>query len=190
MVASIGPRREICKISGLPTAMVLRLHQSNGYTKRKLWKWRAQKCNALVGAWSQTTPFHGGSIGPKMDICQISGLPTAMVPRLHQSNGSIKWKLRVWRAKEFNALIGAETALTCVGSQTTPFPEGENRAENANMRNFGPTNSHGTAFTLKKWLHQKEATGMESSKKYCTRWCRNRTYLCGIVNYPIPWWGV
>ena len=32
------------------------------------------------------------------------------------------------------------------------------------MRNFGPTNPHGTAFAPKQWLYEKEATGMESSK--------------------------
>ena len=34
------------------------------------------------------------------------------------------------------------------------------------MRNFWPTNPHGTAFAPKQWLYQKEATGMESSKMY------------------------
>ena len=57
---------EMCEISGLPIPMVLRLHQSNGYIERELRVWRAQKCNALVGAETilfcagmQTNPFHG-----------------------------------------------------------------------------------------------------------------------------------
>ena len=57
---------EIYEISGLPIPMVLRLHYSNGYIKRKLRVWRAQKCNALVGAETvlssagpQTSSFHG-----------------------------------------------------------------------------------------------------------------------------------
>ena len=105
-----------------------------------------------------------------------------MVSRFHQSNGYIKRKLRVWRSEKRNALVGAETALTCpgsqkcnaqvgaetaltcAGSQTTPFYGGEYRAEYGNMRNFGPTNSHGTAFAPKQWLHEKEAMGMESPK--------------------------
>ena len=106
----------------------------------------------------------GGSIGPRMEICEISGLPKAMVSRLHQSNGYIKRKLRVWRAQKCNALVGTETALTYAGSQTTPFHWGEYSAENGNIRNFGPTNSHGTAVTPKQQLHQKEATGMERTK--------------------------
>ena len=47
--------------------MVLRLHQCNGYIKRKLQEWRVQKCIALVGedtvltsAGPQTTPCHRG----------------------------------------------------------------------------------------------------------------------------------
>ena len=32
------------------------------------------------------------------------------------------------------------------------------------MRNFGPANPDGTAFTPKTWLYQKEATGMGVQK--------------------------
>ena len=103
----------------------------------------------------------GGSIGPRMEICEPSGLPTPIVPRLHQSNDYIKRKLRVWKTQKHNALVGAETVLTSTGSQTAPIHGGEYRAENGNMRNLGPANTHGTA---KQWLYQKEATGMESSK--------------------------
>ena len=67
MRGSILPRFEICEISALPIPMVQRLHQSNGYMKRKLRAWRVQNCIALVGAdtvlttwWKQSTPFHGG----------------------------------------------------------------------------------------------------------------------------------
>ena len=64
---SIGTRTEICESSGLPIPMVPPLRQSNGYIKRKLGEWRAQKCNAIVGVHTvlnstgpQTTPFQGG----------------------------------------------------------------------------------------------------------------------------------
>ena len=87
--------------------------------KRKLGEWRAQKCIAIVGADTvltspgpQTTPFHGGSIGPRMEICETSGLLIPMVPRLHQSNGCIKKKLGEWRAQKCNAIVGADTVLT------------------------------------------------------------------------------
>ena len=55
------------------------------------------------------------------------------------------------------------------------------------MRNFGPTNPHGIAFTPKHGLYQKEATGMESPKMYCPSRCRYRTYHCVEANYPVSW---
>ena len=99
----------------------------------------------------------GVSIGPGMEICETSGLPIPMVPRLHQSNGFIKRKLGEWRAQKCNAIVGADTVLSSAGPQTTPFHGGQHRARNGNMRNFGPTNPHGTAFAPKQWFHQKEA---------------------------------
>ena len=74
------------------------------------------------------------------------------------------------------ALVGAETELTSAGPQTSPFQGWQYMAENGNMRNFGPTNPPGTAFAPKQWLHEKEATIMESSKMYCPSRCRNSTY--------------
>ena len=323
MGCSIGPRMEICETSALPIPMVSRLHQSNGYIKRKLRAWRVQKCIALVGAdtvltsWGpETTPFQGrqyraqngnmrnfgptnrhgtafaskqwlyqkeatgmesskmycpsrcryrtdqlgarnypvsrevvqgpelkyaklrsyqspwysvcikamaiskgsyghgefknvlpqsvqipylplrgskvprfmgGSKGPRMEICEISALPIPMVRRLHQSNGYIKRKLRAWRVQKCIALVGADTVLTTVWKQSTPFHGGQYRALNGNMRNFGPTNPHGTAFAPKQWLYQKEATGMESSKMYYHSRCRYRTYHCVAAKYPVSW---
>ena len=67
MGGSIEPRMEICGTSRLPILMVPRLHQSNGYMRRKPRAWRVQKCITLVGADTvltsagpQITPFHGG----------------------------------------------------------------------------------------------------------------------------------
>ena len=76
-----------------------------------------------------------------------------MVPRLHQSNGYIKRKLRVWTAHKCNALVGEETVLSSAEPQTTLFHGGQCRAENGNMRKFGPINSHGTVFALQQWLY-------------------------------------
>ena len=98
-----------------------------------------------------------------MEICETSGLPIPTVQRLHQSNGYIQRKLRVWRARKCIVLVGAETVLTSAGPQTTPFHGRQYRAENGNIRHFGPTNPHDTAFAPKQWLYQKKATGMESS---------------------------
>ena len=192
MGGRIGPEIETCESSGQPIPMVPHLHKSNGYMKRKLRVWRAQKFIALVGAeivlasvGSQTTPFHVGSIGPVIEIFETSGLPIPMVPCLHQSNDYIKRNLRVWRAQKCIALFSAETVLTSVGPQTTPFYGGQYRAKNGNIRNFGPTNPHGSVFVQKQWLYQKEATGMERSKMYCSSRCRNSTYQGGSTNYPV-----
>ena len=136
---------------------------------------------------SKVTRFNGGSIGPRMEICEISALPIYMISRLHQSNGYIKRKLRAWRVQKCIALVGADTVLTSWGPETTPFQGKQYRAQNGNMRNFGPTNTHGTAFAPKQWLYQKEATGMESSKMYYHSWCRYRTYHCVAAKYPVSW---
>ena len=112
----------------------------------------------------------GGSIGSRMEICETSTLPSPMVPRLHQRNGHIKRNLQAWRIQTFFALVGADTVLTSARSQTTPCNGRWYRVHNGNMRNFDPTNPHGTTFATKQWLYQKEATGMESSKLYCSRW--------------------
>ena len=185
---------EICEPSGLPIPMVPRLHQSNGYIKKKLRVWRAQKCIVLVGGKTaptcvglQTTPFFEWQIGLRMEICEISGLLIPMVPHLHQSNGYIKRKLRVWRAQNCIALVCAETVLTSAGPQITPFHGGQYKDGNGNMRIFGPTNPDGTVFGPKQWLYQKEAMGMENSKMYCPSRCRNGTYQCGAANYPVSW---
>ena len=127
----------------------------------------------------------GGSIGPRMEICEILGLPIPMVPCLHQSHGYIKRKLRAWIVPKCIALVGADTMLITAWQQSTPLHGMWYRAPNGNMRNFGPTNPHGTALVPKKWLYQKEATGMESSKLYRPSRCRYRTYLCVEAKYPI-----
>ena len=87
---SVRSRMEICETSALPIPMVSRLHQSNGYIKRKLQACRAKKCIALVGKipylplrGSNVARFMGGCIGPRMEICETSALTIPMVPRFH-----------------------------------------------------------------------------------------------------------
>ena len=129
--------------------------------------------------------FMGGSIGPGLEICEISGLPIGMIPRFHKRNVYIKRMLRVWRTQKCIALVHGKIPPTSAGPQTTPFHGGQYRARNGNIRNFGPSHPHGTAFAPKQWLYKKEATGMESLKIYCPSRCRNRTYQCGAANYPV-----
>ena len=94
--------------------------------------------------------FMSGSIGSRMEICETSGIPIPMVPLLYHSKGYIKRKLRIWRAQKCIALVGEETVLTSARLQTTKFHGGQYRDRNGNMRNFGPTNPHGTAFASKQ----------------------------------------
>ena len=129
----------------------------------------------------------GGCIGPRMEICGTSGLPVVMVPRLYQSNGNVKRKLREWKVQKCIILVGVDTVLTSAGPQTTPFHGGKHRAQNGNIRKFGPTNLHGTAFEPKQWFHEKEAMGMESSKMYYPCRCRYRTYQYGSAKCPVSW---
>ena len=73
---------------------------------------------------SKVPRLMGGSIGPRMEICENSALPIPMVPRLHQSNGYIKRKLRAWRVQKCIALVGADTVPTTAWKQSTPFNGG------------------------------------------------------------------
>ena len=127
----------------------------------------------------------GGSIGSREEICENSGLPNPMVPRLHQWNGHIKRKLLEWRVQKRFALVGADTVLTSAVPQTTPYHGGQYRVQRGNLRNFGPTKPHGTAFAPMQWLYQKEATGMESYKMYYHSRYRYGTYHGGAANYPV-----
>ena len=68
MPLRIGPTVRICRISGLPFAMLPCLHQSNIHIKRKLRQWGAQKCTPCFSANSpfrgtglQSTRFHAAS---------------------------------------------------------------------------------------------------------------------------------
>ena len=128
----------------------------------------------------------GNRSGPRMEICENSALLIPMVPCLHQSNGYIKRNLRAWRVQNCIALVSADTVLSTAWPQTTPF-HGGYRAQNGNMRKFGPTYPHGTALAPKEWLYEKEATGMESSKMYCPSRCRYCTYHCMEAKYPVSW---
>ena len=73
---------------------------------------------------SKVPRFMSGSIRPRMEICDTSALPIPMVPRLHQSNGYIKRKLRAWRVQNCFALVGADTVLTSAWKQSIPFHGG------------------------------------------------------------------
>ena len=108
-----------------------------------------------------------------------------MVQCLHQSNVYIKRKLSLWRAQKCNPLVGAKSALTCAGPQTTPSHLRQYRSENEKFGKFGPSFRHGAVFAPKQCLYRKEARAMENPKMYSSSRCKRRTYLCGSANYPI-----
>ena len=151
--------------------------------------WIALVCSETVitSAGPKTTPFHGVSVGPTMEICEISGVPISIVPRFHKRNVYIKRNLRVWRTQKCIALVCGENPPTCAGVQTFRFHGQQYRAGNGDMRNFGVTNVHCTAFALKEWLCQKEATGMESSK--CIALVGEKTVLTSAGPQTTPFHG-
>ena len=76
-------------------------------------------------------------------------------------------------------LVGAITILTCAGRHNTPSRGRQYRAQNGKFGKLGRTYGHGTVFAPRKYLYQKEATGMERPEMYYVSRCNNHTYLCG-----------
>ena len=163
-------------------AMIPCLHQGNIYTKRKLRVWRDQKCIPFVGA---ITPLNcaaviiprleGGSIRPRIESCVFYDGSISVVPCFHQGIISTKRKLRVWRDQKYIPLVGAITPLKCEGRHTTPSRGRQCNAQNRKFGKFGRTYGLGTVFAPRKYLFQKEATGMERTEIYTVSRCNNRT---------------
>ena len=150
MRGSIATVMEVCEISGIQITMVPRLHQSNGYIKRKLQVWKAQKCIALVGVETVlTSAYHGGKYRAENGNMRNFGPTYRHGTAFPQEESLYQRMLRVWRTQKCIALVRGKPPPTCAGLQTTPFHGWLYRAENGNMRNFGPTNSHGTVFAPK-----------------------------------------
>ena len=123
--------------------------------------------------------LEGGSIGHRTESLVNWDGPMAMVPCLHQGNIYTKRKLRVWRDQKCIPLAGAITPLNCEGRQNTPSRGRQYRARNGKFGKLGRTYGHCTVFAPRKYLYQKEATGMERPEMYSVSRCNNPTYLCG-----------
>ena len=108
-----------------------------------------------------------------------------MVPCLYQGKICIKRKITVWKDQKCIRLVGIKIPLNCAGRQTTPSQRSRYRPENRNLRKFGLNYRHGTVFTPKQYLYQKQATGMERPEMYFPTWCKNPSYLCGLSNDPV-----
>ena len=108
-----------------------------------------------------------------------------MIRCLHYRNIYTKRKLRAWRDQKCIPLVGAITPLICAGRQNTPSRLMRYRAKIGNLRKLGRIIRHGTVLPPRKYLYQKEATGMERPEMYFASRCNNSTYLCGPSKYPV-----
>ena len=108
-----------------------------------------------------------------------------MVPCFHQGNICTKSKLRVWRDQKYIPLVGAITPLNCAGRHNTRSRGRQYRAQNGKFGKLGQTYGQGTVFLPRKYLYQKEATGMKRPEMYAVSRCNNPTYLCGPSKYPV-----
>ena len=119
--------------------------------------------------------LEGGSIGPSTESCiNCDGL-ISMVLCLHQGNIYTKRKLRVWRDQKCIPLVGAITPLNCAGRHNTPSRGRQYMALNGKFGKLEWTYGHGTVFAPRKYLYQKEATGMERPEMYVASRCNNPT---------------
>ena len=112
------------------------------------------------------THLEGGSIEPRTESLVSWDGPMAMVPCLHQESIYTKRKLRVWRDQKCIPLVGVITPLNCAGRHNTPSRGRQYRAQNGRFGKLGRTYGHGIVFTPRKYLYQKEATGMERPEMY------------------------
>ena len=129
--------------------------------------------------------LEGDSIWPRTESLVNWDGPVAMVPCFHQVNIYTKRKLRVWRDQKCIPLVGAIIPLTCAGRLNTPSRGRQYRAQYAKLHKLRRTYLHGMVLVPRKYLYQKEATGMERPEMYFLSRCNNPTYLCGPSKYPV-----
>ena len=129
--------------------------------------------------------LEGGTIGPRTESLVNWDGRMATVPCLHQGNIYTKRMLRVCRDQKCSPLVGAITPLNCGGRHNTTSQGRQYRAQNGKFGKLGRTCGHGSVFAPRKYLYQKEATGMERPEMYSVSRCNNPTYLCGPSKYPV-----
>ena len=119
--------------------------------------------------------LEGGSIGPRTESCVFFDGPISMVQCFHQGNIYTKRKQRVWRDQKCIPFVCAITPLNCAGRHNTPSRGRQYMAQNGKFCKLGRTYGHGTVFAPRKYLYQKEATGMERPEMYSVDRCNNPT---------------
>ena len=110
--------------------------------------------------------LEGGIIGARTKSWVNWDGPMAMVPCLHQGNIYTKRKLRVWRDQKCMPLVGAINTLTCAVRSNSPSRGRQYSAQNGKLGKLARTCDHGTVFAPRKYLYQKQATGMERPEMY------------------------
>ena len=172
--------------------MVPCLHQSNVYIKRKIHVWSVQNCippvdvkTELTCAWRETTPSHVNQYRDKNGNLKKSGstyrhgtvfAPKECLyeeeatnmesPKMHSSS---RCKNRTYLCRTANYPVSCKAEW----GREWQFPE--IRVYLSPWYRVAP----------KQCLYEKEAIGMESPKMHSFHQCKNRTYLCGVGNYPV-----
>ena len=177
--------------------MVPRLHQCNGYIKRKLRAWRVQKFNVLVGAdialtsaGPQTTPCHGGQYrvhqGNMRNFGPTNTHDTASAPMqwLYQKEGtgmqSSKWYCPS-RCRYRTHQCGAANYPVSWGAVQGP------PRKYAKLRAYQyPWYSVCT----NAMFISKGSYGHGEFKNVLPSRCRYRTHQCGAANYSVSWGAV
>ena len=126
----------------------------------------------------------GKRYGPRTESCVNWDGHIAMVPCLLQGNIYTKRKLRAWRTPKMYSDNRCKTPTYLSGPSKYPVSREAVWVQNGKLRKLGRTYRHGTVFAPRKYLYQKEATGMERPAMYSTSRCNNPTYLCGPSNTP------
>ena len=128
---------------------------------------RDQKCILLVGvitpltcAGRQNTPSRGGryrvqngkfpKVGRTYRHCTVFALRKYLYKK--EATGMER--------PEMYSASRRKTPLICAGRQNTTSRGRRYRAQNGKLRKLGRTCRHGTVLAPRKYLYQKEATGM------------------------------
>ena len=130
--------------------------------------------------------LEGGSIGPRTEslgkLGRTYGHGTVFAPRkyLHQKEATGMERPEMYSASRWNNPTYLRGPLK--------YPDldgGSIGTRTESLDKLGRTYGHGTVFAPRKYLHQKEATGMERPEMYSASRCNNPTYLREPSKYTI-----
>ena len=138
--------------------MVQCLHQSNVHIKRKSWPMespkiysssRYKKCTYLCG--SANYPVSCKAVyGRERKFVEIRAYLSPWCSVYTKAMLISKEKLGLCRAEKSIPLVGAKSALTCAGPQSTPSHVRQYTAEDGNLWKFRITFRNGAVFVPKQ----------------------------------------